>query len=180
MKSPTPTCLEIECLLARRFDVRTDIIVPNVSHGAAVHECDVLVVNKSGYATEFEIKVSKSDLKKDAKKAHKHLSNRIKYLYFAIPEKLEGCIDMIPQHAGIIIIRYTKNLTFDGFWMEQFRAAEPTWAQKWTDSEMNNLNRLGTMRIFGLKNKIVELQKENQRLKNGIGRLSNKENAPRT
>jgi hypothetical protein len=167
VKSPTPTCLEIECLLARRFDVRSDIIVPNVSHGASVHECDLLVVNKSGYATEFEIKVSKSDLKKDAKKAHKHVSKLIKYLYFAIPEKLEGCIDMIPQHAGIILIKYHKDLISEGFYMHEIRHAEATWAQKWTDSDMNNLNRLGTMRIFGLKQKIVELTKENQRLKNG-------------
>lgn len=56
--------LEIETAIAMKLDIRKHIIVPNISWGAGLHECDLLVINKSGYATEIEIKISKSDLKK--------------------------------------------------------------------------------------------------------------------
>lgn len=58
------------------------------------HECDILSVSNSGYLTEFEIKISKSDLKNDLKKRHHHNSKRLKYQYFAIPEKLKECIEL--------------------------------------------------------------------------------------
>jgi len=51
-------------------------------------------------------KISKSDLKADAKKNHNHdkNGNYIKYLWFAMPKKLMGCEDLVPENAGIIYI----------------------------------------------------------------------------
>jgi hypothetical protein len=59
------------------------LVMPNVKVFAAVDardryrrwhhwECDMLYVTKAGYATEYEIKVTKADFKADAKKTHKH------------------------------------------------------------------------------------------------------------
>ena len=45
------------------FNYRANLIVPNISWGLGLHECDLLVLTSSGYATEIEIKVSKADLK---------------------------------------------------------------------------------------------------------------------
>lgn len=62
------TTLEMEIALMRELNIRKNIIVPNVSFGmyfkgyGALHECDLLCLSKSGYATEIEIKIIKSDL----------------------------------------------------------------------------------------------------------------------
>jgi hypothetical protein len=52
---------EMEVELGRYFNYRQNIIVSNVSWGLGIHECDLLIITKSGYATEVEIKVSLSD-----------------------------------------------------------------------------------------------------------------------
>lgn len=154
-KAVFPTCMEVECLVARMWGYRTNIIVPNVSWGAGIHECDLLILSKAGYATEIEIKVSRSDLKKDAGKGHGHNSNKIKYLYFAIPSKLLTEIEFIPTRAGIIVIN-----PFDkreqGFYAVVHRHPEENiHAQKWSEAERVNLGRLGCMRIWTLKSSLL-------------------------
>lgn len=73
------------------------------------HECDLLVLTKSNVLQEVEIKISISDLKADSKKEHKHKSDYIKYLYFAIPDYLlQSAIDLIPSDAGIITVCRNK------------------------------------------------------------------------
>ena len=66
------TTPEIEVRVASFFNPRQNIIVPNISWGVNLHECDLLIIRKSGYGIEVEIKVSKSDLIADAKKPHHH------------------------------------------------------------------------------------------------------------
>jgi hypothetical protein len=135
------------------------------------HECDLLMLSKAGYATEVEIKVSKSDLIADKKKRHGHrdYKNRIKYLYFAIPEKLKDDIDHIPERAGIIVVRegtalrYNseagKRIPTDYVTCDIIRKPETMSTYKFTDSERYQLARLGALRIWGLKKKIAALSK---------------------
>ena len=151
------TTTEIETRVAGYFDYRKNIIVPNVSWGANLHECDLLVIRDSGYAIEVEIKISKSDLRADAKKRHQHKSNRIKELYFAIPDYLEDCIEYIPERAGVLIL--TKNE-----WGLQCRTKRKAKANpncsKFTTEEKLKVAHLGTMRIWNLKRQI---KRENKR-----------------
>ena len=73
------TTHKIEVALANHFNYRLNLIVPNISWGAFIwHECDLFIVSKAGYCTEIEIKISKSDLKKDFEKKHNHESDKIK------------------------------------------------------------------------------------------------------
>src|SRR5699024_7195503 len=82
-------------------------------------ELDILSVTKSGYATGVEIKVSKSDLKRDLKKRHWELYNnsrlenvemyrklyfgKLKYFYYAVPpELIEDAENQIPDWCGIL------------------------------------------------------------------------------
>ena len=44
-------------------NIRTDIVVPNLSWGLLNHEADLAIIRKSGYLTEIEIKRSYQDLK---------------------------------------------------------------------------------------------------------------------
>lgn len=63
--------IELEIAIMEYFGIRQNLIVPNVSWGMnGLHECDVLILSKAGYATEVEIKISKPDLLKDRDKKH--------------------------------------------------------------------------------------------------------------
>lgn len=158
------TCLDIETTVARMWSIRSHIIVPNVSWGLDIHECDLLIVTKSNYAIEVEIKISKSDLKKDTGKGHLHESSKIKYLYFAIPEKMISCINLIPEKAGIIVIKKRETKQYD--WQSDYygniirQPQRNIQARALTDSERFKLLRLGCMRIWGLKDKIVKLKRQ--------------------
>jgi hypothetical protein len=97
---------EIEVLMARYLGTSVTIVVPNVYYGLHIHETDLLVLTPSGYAWEIEIKTSLADLKADKKKAHGHYSNKIKRLYFAVPEDLKDkALEHIPERAGLFVIK---------------------------------------------------------------------------
>ncbi len=163
-----PTCTEIEHCLAQEWGPRQNIIVPNVSWGLGIHECDLLIASKSGWATEIEIKVSRADLKKDAGKGHGHISNKIKWLYFALPEALENCLDLVPAHAGVIIIRnnFREGYSIPRHSAEFVRSPTPNQAaRKLDDDEMKQLMRLGCLRIWTLKQSVIRLKAEIKFLK---------------
>lgn len=159
------TTLEMEIAVMYYCDIRRNIVVPNVSFGItrrkddngrrmyeALHECDVLKLTPSGYATEYEIKISKSDFKADLKKKHGHNSKFIKQLYYVVPyEMLEFAKENLPENSGLY---YVKNKRM----YSAVKAPNRKQAFKWRDEEIHKLARLGTMRILGLKKKINKLQ----------------------
>jgi hypothetical protein len=155
--------LDIEIEVIKGFNPRQNIIVTNVSWGIvnakykALHECDVLILSGSGYATEVEIKVSKADLLKDGEKKHHHNHNLIRRFYYAVPKELEQvALETIPDHAGLIIITKISDARRNRLtWVKQCKPNKE--AVKWTDNQRMQLARLGTMRILGLKQKIQKL-----------------------
>jgi len=156
------TTLEMEVALSTYFNYRVNLIVPNVSWGMSIHECDLLIVSQAGYLTEVEIKVTKADLKADAKKWHGHESRIIKRLFFALPDYLENCIDMVPERAGIILVRPKDNVR--GVYPYRPRCKEIRPAQrnkaagKLGDTDRYKVARLGALRIWNLKRKLVPAQ----------------------
>lgn len=139
----------IENAAARYFGIRQNLIVPNVQWGLWIHECDLLIMSQSGYLTEVEIKISASDLKKDLLKEHGHRDDRIKKLYFAIPEKLLKHENKIPARAGILVYKIQSN------WFKLHRVAlVNNLAKPLLASDQYQLARLGALRIWGLKSKI--------------------------
>lgn len=139
---------EIEVAIARWYGIRSKVIVPNVSWGMFAYELDLVVLTKSGYLHEIEIKVSKSDLIRDKKKVHEHRNNLVRELYFAIPADLSNSIEHIPERAGVFTVTLEKG-TYRVF-LE--RLATPNrLARKLTEKEKFNLARLGALRIWALK-----------------------------
>jgi len=138
------TTSEIEAAVVRYFNPRVNLIIPNVSWGFGIHECDLLLVTKHGYAYEIEIKVSKPDLCRDKRKVHKHNSKFLRKLYFAIPESLLPNISEIPERAGIIVVdeRRKCNKMREGKIMNKY---------KLSDKEKFVLARLGTLRFWKSK-----------------------------
>ena len=150
------TSLDIEIACTELFNHRINIIVPNISWGMNLHECDLLVLTKSGYAYEIEIKTSKADLKADKKKKHKHISKRIKKLYFALPYYLlPDCESLIPENAGIISVKDFRAVII--------RDAQDKSDYKFSEKERLNLARLGTMRILGYQKALQSGNKNNKK-----------------
>lgn len=158
--------LEVEIELMKYFDIRRNLIVPNVGtmNMLVDFEADLLVLTGSGYATCIEIKVSKVDLKRDLEKKHifllrtnyNHFTYYYKYLkhfYYAIPKKLqEDALAQIPKFAGLLVLDYNDN---DEIFVEEVRKPRILFKYKWSVLERYMLARLGTMRILGLKEKLL-------------------------
>jgi len=156
----------MEVAIARHFGIRQHIIVPNISWGLpGMHECDLFMIKKSGVAVEVEIKRTKSDFLADFKKDHKHVDRlkRITEFYYAFPiEILDKCIELIPDHAGIIVCERQKNY-YNEEVVRAWVKREPkkiSGARKLTIEEQFKIARLGCLRIWTLKEKIIKDGKE--------------------
>lgn len=168
-KTKPITTIEMEVAIANFFGYRQNIIVPNISWGLGMHECDMFIVSKARYCTEAEIKRSKSDLLADFEKGHHHKDrkNRIKEFYYAIPKSLlETCEPLIPKDIGIIICE--KSEYRDYVYAHIHRKTKPNLtAIRLTEKELHKVAHLGTMRIWSLKNKIIKLQTDVKKTKKG-------------
>jgi len=146
--------IDMEIAVATYLNIRTNLIVPNISWGMSLHECDLLVITPSGCGWEIEIKVTKSDLIKDKEKYHGHYNKKIKDLYFAIPDYLMDCIEHIPERAGIILVNNKLQC-------KTYRRPKSTKnAYQFSQAERYKVARLGSMRIWGLKRKLNNLKKQ--------------------
>lgn len=163
---------DIEYAVANYYGWRQNIIVPNVSWGmpGLRYEVDMFILRPSGYAVEVEIKISLSDIKADLKKAHQHDSNYFRELYFAMPQELiEKAIEFIPERAGIFYPKTEKVVygkmndlhTVVEARAEIFRKAEINKsAEKLSDNNIEILTKLGCMRIWRLKKRLLNIEKD--------------------
>lgn len=145
--------VDMEIILAYYFGIRNNLIVPNVSWGMFNYEIDLLILSKGGYATEIEIKVSKSDLLADKNKNHGHVNNMIKYLYFAIPDHIDidFTLNNIPERSGLICIKNNERVEIIK------KPIKNKDAKPFTTDDKFQLARLGAMRIWKLKNTLRNL-----------------------
>ncbi len=152
------TLRDIELKLVWYFNPFRNVIVPNLKDGvfSDMHECDLLVLHPTGYATEVEIKLSKSDILRDKKKAHNHSHPYIRRLFFAVPEKLKDyALKHIPERAGLIVVREKKKLC--GGYCKIVRYPKPNRkARKWTEKHRAKLLQLMQIRYWKLKNNLKE------------------------
>ena len=158
--------LQIELAVANYFDFRANTIVPNISWGLQLHEIDVLVVTKSGYAYEVEIKTTRADLIRDSKKKHGHRSDRIKRLYFAMPESLAGfALTIIPIGAGLLAIKEEGGFTRAKLIKPPSQNSQ---AQPLNPEERLKVHELATMRLWNYKRIVLSRLQEIQHLRSQI------------
>ena len=169
------TVHQVEKMLARYFDLRTNLVVPNVSWGFfSEHEADLVVVTKAGYLTEVEIKRSWTDFLADFKKRFYHADPRIAKFYYAVPEcMLEPCREFLDKKAqedpdfflgrlpGIIVYRTPDD---SGFRQIQV-VREPSTTNghkpvKLDKEDISAIARLGTLRYWSLLDKLTEAEKK--------------------
>jgi hypothetical protein len=145
---------EMEVAIAKYFGVRKHITVPNVSWGFFNHECDLFLIRSSGFGFEVEIKRSKSDMVADFKKKHGHKDrkNRIVQLYYAFPlELLPKVEELVPEDCGILTVEYYGDR---GYARMHREAKRRKGAKRLTTAEQLKIARLGTLRIWTLKEKL--------------------------
>ena len=156
------TTAEMEVAIAKYFGIRQHIVVPNVSWGFFNHECDMFLIRKSGYGFEVEIKRSKSDMMADFKKKHGHSDrkNRIVQLYYAFPEELLPKVEaLVPEDCGIITVSISE--WNDKAYASMRRDAKRRkGAKRLTQKEQLQIARLGTLRIWTLKEKLNGLKRK--------------------
>ena len=160
--------LQIEVALAKYLDYRQHLIVPNVWWGLGFrHELDLLVLTKSGYVWEIEIKISKADLLADKNKKYGHYDNRIRKLYFAVPKKLmDIAVKEIPERAGLFEIDDLSS-SWKRVTMERPAKINKN-AIKLSKKEIKKLYELTAMRIWSLKEKLLQKYNNNLNSKKGI------------
>jgi hypothetical protein len=148
LKPASLLCLDIEIAVAKYFGYRQHVIVPNISWGLGfLHEIDVLVMTKSGYCTEIEIKTTRSDLKRDLLKTHQHESSKIRQHFLAVPRRLADLgLETFPKHWGILSI--DEESRFVEKRREAIRNKE---ARALSLPEIHHLYELASMRTWSLK-----------------------------
>lgn len=187
--SQLDTTLTVEQIMSRlahsdTFNLRRNVVVPNVSWGLLNYEADFVSMSKAGYLTEVEIKRSMQDFKKDFEKRHRHDDPRISYFYYCVPQsicdkvmdalyvmeetgnsfrpyKITGIKEGVPVNAGLICY---DNHDWQGNECEYVTidikayAGRRKNARPLTEKEQIKLAHLGCMRIWDLQKKISRLQ----------------------
>ncbi len=141
---------DIEIAIANYFRPRVNLVIPNVSWAFSHYEMDLVVLTRSGFIYEVEIKVSKSDLIADRNKRHGHNCNKIKYLFFAIPQTLLEFRDHIPDDAGIILC----GDTYRPVDVRMYRRPKKRGHYEAQPNDRYLLARLGYLRMWDLKNRL--------------------------
>lgn len=146
-----------------------ELIVPNSC--LLGWESDVISVNRTGFIAEFEIKVTRSDFRADAKKAHRHLlidpvqksawtdrtftHPRPNYFYYVVPTGLVTP-DEVPDYAGLIYAekRVEDCALFYGM-TQEIKPAKRLHKDKISDSQRHQLCRALTGRYWRQRLKLL-------------------------
>lgn len=157
--------IELAIVNSTLFNKRTDIFVPNVSWGLLNHEADMVIMTKSGYLTEIEIKRSWEDFKADFKKDHHHEDERVDKLYYCVPLSIkERVADYLIENeipfTGILYYSEEGKIRTHNTGGKFY-----TGGRKLFLEEQLTIARLGCMRVWNLKKKLVDVYHENEQHK---------------
>lgn len=148
--------IELAIVNSRIFNKRTDIFVPNVSWGLLNHEADMVIMTKSGYLTEIEIKRSWEDFKADFKKDHEHKDERVYKFYYCVPSSIkEKVIELLKTKDKFpAVLSYSE----EGI-VTDLKVGFPNTnrGRKLFLEEQLTIARLGCMRVWNLKQKLVDI-----------------------
>ena len=140
------------------------------------YEADLIEITKSGYAYEYEVKLSRSDFKADAKKKwvsalHKTTINvkaelleqgkRVNYFYYVVPRDMIS-VEEIPDYAGLIYVNvsdYVKRNGDPNISFSMIRGATRLTKEKLGDKILNKSFMSTYYKFHRLRTRIKELKK---------------------
>lgn len=150
------TANEVQYTLATAYwDYTKQIVIPN-SYFLG-DEADLLVLQKSGWLEEVEVKVSASDFRKEFEdgnrcKNRKHQrmafcdEDRLRRYWFAVPEELVPKVkDLVPPYAGLLSVGGCGRT---GYVRVVKQAPKLQKARALTVEEQLKLCRLGYIRLW--------------------------------
>lgn len=170
---------EIQIALFRELDKRQfKFINPNI-YINNWFECDIFAINNSGYGCEFEIKISRSDFKRDYKKLlygckskHDILSNKenpkeISKFIFVCPY---GMIqpDEINENYGLYYVSKFMRAGKILFDVVNVKSGKLLSKHKLTDSEKIDILKSTYYKIWNEKTKVFKQDITEQELKMGV------------
>jgi len=156
---------QLEVALSGYLDFRRNLIVPNVTYIKSVleFEVDLLCVTNAGYASGYELKVSRSDLRADFKKSrhkaggHWNPYRSLKHFYYVVRREDEDiALDLVPEKFGVITFHTYDSHGVNLIGFNHVRKASLLSNYKWTTEQMLALGKLAAMRIPSLKARIIE------------------------
>lgn len=172
---PSIEHIELAIMQNPIFNFRQNLMVFRISDFSKVvnHECDCLVLSKSGYLTEIEIKRSYSDFLADFKKKHLHDDIRIKDFFFMVHESfydkvLQKLVEIKHIPSGIYTyddecrIKLRVNLTDIHNMLSTWKADGVTRYYNGSSSrklfleEQFQLARLGAMRYKNMTERLIK------------------------
>lgn len=163
------------------WNKRTDVMLPNLSWGLLNHEADFVIVSKSGYLTEIEIKRSYADLKADFKKDVFHRDERIYRFMYCLPLSIrEKALALFDENYGKIAelyghnpdYKYTQQFFPYIIWYEEngHLSVEPkkldsrSGARRLFLEERETIGRLASIRYWDLANKVTDMPNGQKKL----------------
>lgn len=151
--------IEDAIILHLTSGIRSNLIVPNVSWGMGInYEADLVVVSKSGYATEYEIKRSYYDFIADFRKDEKaHKAPWVYQFFYVLPLLIKDKVEAFIENARIeppAIFFYDEAGRFS---KSNVGYSYVKGGRKMFLEEQLRLARLGVMRYWGLRSKEKEL-----------------------
>ena len=173
---PTIEEIELSLMNSELFNFRQDLMVFRVSDfsGIVNHECDCLIMSKSGYLTEIEIKRSYSDFLADFKKRHTHQDPHLKAFYFLVHESFaekakEKLIELKHIPSGLLVYDDNAKISFyanSSEFAPKIRYGDNGY-EEYTDyrnwnpkklflEEQYQLARLGAMRYKNMTERIIK------------------------
>ena len=187
MKETDLTIEQIETILVGTsrsvYDVRRNLVFPNVSWGFLNHEADLLVITNARKLIEIEIKRTLADFMADFKKDHTHYDRKLSYFYYAVPEsigqrvfdwlyegeykaddyydssKVIGYTDHNPHKCGLIVYGDPRGNLYPKGYCQTVLSRQMNNYLVTTEDELRLL-RLGNMRVWNMKKKLAEYQAE--------------------
>ena len=88
-----------EMIISNEVSLRNEIAIPNLSWGMLPYEADLVVINKTGYMREYEIKRSFQDLKADFKKKCYHDAEQVYEFFYVLPISIkEKALELFRAH----------------------------------------------------------------------------------
>jgi hypothetical protein len=140
-----------ECVVASVFPIPRHLCVANVAWSLLPYEADLLAMTGSGYLIEVEIKISLSDLKRDAGKAKWRwagATDLVSRFYYAMPEALwskPAAKECVREGAGVIVVHHTEER---GYVATIAIEATRTTARPLTTQQRFDLARVGSYRAW--------------------------------
>lgn len=153
-----------ELIILKRHNggVRQNLCVPNVSFGMNIeYEADLVVVTKSGYATEYEIKRSWTDFLADFKKNNcAHKAPWVYKFFYVVPlsikDKVLSYLDNLFEEKKITnipaVLCYSEDKQISLFGGCHYVSG----GRKMFIEERLKLARLGTLRYWDLRRKMYD------------------------